>query len=164
MPRSAPADGGLDAIDRKILEILQLEGRISNLKLAERVNLTPTPCLERVKRLERDGYITGYGARLDPARLGLGMLVFIEVTLDRTTPDVFDRFAAAVKLLPTVLECHMLAGGFDYLLKVRVADMTEYRSLLGDLLTAISGIAQTHTYVVMEEVKGLPLLPLGGNR
>jgi Lrp/AsnC family leucine-responsive transcriptional regulator len=150
----------LDKVDRSILRVLQEEGRISNLRLAERVNLTPTPCLERVKRLERDGYITSYGARLDRQRLGLGLVIFVEVTLDRTSTDVFERFADAVLSIPEIIECHMLAGGFDYLLKIAVSDMAAYRALLGDRLTAIPGVAQTHTYVVMEEVKAGGALPI----
>lgn len=151
----------LDAIDRKILRILQEDGRITNVDLSRKVNLSPTPCLERVRRLERDGYILGYRARLNPAKLDSGLLVFAQVTLDRTTPDVFERFKQDVMGVPQVLECHMVAGGFDYLIKVRVADMAAYRLLLGDHLAKLPGILQTHTYVVMEEVKDQPGLPIG---
>ncbi len=133
---------------------------MSNLALARRVGLTPTPCQERVKRLERDGYITGYAARLDPARLDLGLLVFVQVTLDRTTTDVFGRFAAAIRSFASVAECHMVAGGFDYLLKIRCRDMADYRRILGDELGSIDGIAQTHTYAVMEEIKTETALPV----
>ncbi|MEO3432793.1 winged helix-turn-helix transcriptional regulator [Inquilinus sp. CAU 1745] len=151
----------LDAIDRKILRILQEDGRITNVDLSRKVNLSPTPCLERVRRLERDGYILGYRARLDPTKLEAGLLIFAQVTLDRTTPDVFERFKQDVMDVPQVLECHMVAGGFDYLIKVRVADMAAYRLLLGDYLAKLPGILQTHTYVVMEEVKDQPGLPIG---
>src|SRR5512139_3332293 len=113
---------GLDRIDTRILRVLQKDGRISNLKLAEEVHLSPTAVLERVKRLTRDGYILGYEARLNPRKLGAGMMVFIQVVLDRTTPDVFNAFKAAVQVRPEILECHMVAGGFDYLIKTRVAD------------------------------------------
>ncbi len=133
---------------------------MSNLALARRVGLTPTPCQERIKRLERDGYITGYAARLDPARLDLGLLVFVQVTLDRTTTDVFGRFAAAIRSFTSVAECHMVAGGFDYLLKIRCRDMADYRRILGDELGSIDGIAQTHTYAVMEEIKTETALPV----
>ncbi|MGY4330006.1 Lrp/AsnC family leucine-responsive transcriptional regulator [Bradyrhizobium sp. LB7.2] len=114
----------LDRTDRKILSILQQDGRIANVELAERIGLSPTSIGERLKRLQREGFIEGYGARLNPHRLGLGLLVFVEVLLDKTTPDNFERFARAVKLAPEVLECHMVAGGFDYLVKARLADMT----------------------------------------
>ena len=114
----------IDKIDRKILSILQGDGRIANVELAERIGLSPTSIGERLKRLQRDGFVEGYGARLNPHRLGLGLLVFVEVMLDKTTPDVFERFARAVQNAPEVLECHMVAGGFDYLVKARVADMT----------------------------------------
>ena len=119
----------IDKIDRKILSILQGDGRIANVELAERIGLSPTSIGERLKRLQRDGFVEGYGARLNPHRLGLGLLVFVEVMLDKTTPDVFERFASAVQNAPEVLECHMVAGGFDYLVKARVADMTAYRRI-----------------------------------
>lgn len=159
---SATASRPLDAMDRHILHILQQDGRISNLALARMVGLTPTPCQERVRRLERDGYIVGYAARLSPEKLGMGLTVFVQVTLDRTTPDIFDRFAEAVRNIPQLAECHMVAGGFDYLLKLRVSDMAEFRHILGEQLTAIGGVAQTHTYVVMEEIQAERGLPVAG--
>jgi Lrp/AsnC family leucine-responsive transcriptional regulator len=143
----------LDAIDRRILRELQADGRITNLKLAEAVHLSPTAVLERVKRLTRDGVIEGYEARLNPALLGAGLMVFIEVLLDRTVPDVMDSFRAAVQARPEILECHLVAGGFDYLLKTRVADMTAYRALLGSSIWSLPGVRETRTYAVMEEVK-----------
>lgn len=143
----------LDRIDLRILDALQLDGRISNLKLAETVALSPTAVLARVQRLTREGYILGYEARLNPMKLGAGMLVFVEVMLDRTTPNVFDAFKAAVQVRPEVLECHMVAGGFDYLLKTRAADMNAYRRFAGDVLWQLPGVRETRTYAVMEEVK-----------
>jgi Lrp/AsnC family leucine-responsive transcriptional regulator len=152
----------LDRIDRKILQVLQADGRLSNLKLAEAVALSPTAVLARVQRLTREGYIVGYEARLDPVKLGLGMLVFVEVLLDRTTPNVFDAFKAAVQVQPQVLECHMVAGGFDYLLKTRMADMQAYRDFAGTVLWQLPGVRETRTYAVMEEVKNSTQLPLSG--
>jgi Lrp/AsnC family transcriptional regulator, leucine-responsive regulatory protein len=151
----------IDRIDRKILDVLQREGRISNLKLAEAVALSPTAVLGRVQRLTRDGYIVGYEARLDPAKLGAGMLVFVEVLLDRTTPNVFEAFKAAVQVYPEIMECHMVAGGFDYLLKTRVADMHAYRHFAGTVLWQLPGVRETRTYAVMEEVKSSSRLALG---
>ena len=151
---------GLDKTDTKILRVLQHDGRISNLKLAEAVHLSPTAVLERVKRLTREGFILGYEARLDPARLGAGLLVFVEVVLDRTTPDVMSAFKAAVQTRPEILECHLVAGGFDYLLKTRVADMHAYRELLASVLWSLPGVRETHTYAVMEEVKSSTALPI----
>ena len=145
--------GELDGIDRRILQRLQEDGRISNLKLAEAVSLSPTAVLARVQRLTRDGYIEGYEARLNPRLLGAGMLVFVEVLLDRTTPHVFDEFRAAVQVRPEILECHMVAGGFDYLIKARVADMDAYRTFAGGVLWKLPGVRETRTYAVMEEVK-----------
>ena len=150
----------LDRIDRRILQQLQDDGRISNLKLAEAVALSPTAVLARVQRLTRDGYIEGYEARLNPKYLGAGMLVFVEVLLDRTTPNVFDEFRAAVQVHPEILECHMVAGGFDYLIKARHADMAAYRRFLGETLLAFPGVRETRTYAVMEEVKNEGPLPL----
>ncbi|WP_201859461.1 Lrp/AsnC ligand binding domain-containing protein [Microvirga soli] len=150
----------LDRTDRKILKALQADGRIANVDLAEKVGLSPTSTSDRVKRLQREGFIAGYGARLDPHRLGLGLLVFVEVSLDKTTPDVFEKFAEAVKRAPEVLECHMVAGGFDYLVKTRVADMAAYRRFLGDILLALPGVKETRTYAVMEEVKSDGMLPV----
>lgn len=143
----------LDRIDRKILSILQEDGRIANLKLAEAVALSPPAVLARVQRLTRDGFILGYEARLNPLKLGAGMLVFVEVLLDRTTPNVFDQFKAAVQVHPEIMECHMVAGGFDYLLKTRSADMNAYRVFAGNVLWQLPGVRETRTYAVMEEVK-----------
>lgn len=150
----------MDKIDRKILTILQADGRIANVELAEKVGLSPASVGERLKRLQREEFIEGYGARLNPHRLGLGLLVFVEVLLDKTTPDVFERFAKAVRLAPEVLECHMVAGGFDYLVKTRVADMTAFRRFLGEVLLALPGVRETRTYAVMEEVKRDGPLPV----
>jgi Lrp/AsnC family leucine-responsive transcriptional regulator len=152
--------GGFDKIDAKILRVLQRDGRISNLKLAEEVQLSPTAVLERVKRLTRDRFILGYEARLNPDKLGAGLMVFIEVVLDRTTPDVMNTFRAAVQARPEILECHLVAGGFDYLIKTRVADMGAYRELLGSVVWALPGVRETHTYAVMEEVKNTTALAL----
>ncbi len=151
----------LDRIDLRILGVLQRDGRLSNLKLAEAVALSPTAVLARVQRLSRDGYILGYEARLDPARLGFGMLVFVEVLLDRTTPNVFEAFKVAVQVHPEIMECHMVAGGFDYLLKTRMADMQAYRNFAGTVLWQLPGVRETRTYAVMEEVKSTTRLALG---
>ena len=150
----------LDRTDRKILATLQVDGRITTTELAERVGLSPTAVSERLKRLTRDGFIVGYGARLDPQKLGRGLLVFVEVLLDRTSPDVFDAFAAAVARAPEVMECHMVAGGFDYLVKSRVRDMAAYRRFLADVILALPGVRETRTYAVMEEVKATDILPI----
>ena len=151
----------IDRIDLRILNVLQRDGRISNLKLAESVALSPTAVLARVQRLQRDGYILGYEALLNPLKLGAGMMVFVEVLLDRTTPNVFDAFKAAVHVYPEIMECHMVAGGFDYLLKTRMADMAAYRSFAGTVLWQLPGVRETRTYAVMEEVKNTTRLALG---
>ena len=150
----------MDGADIRILEILQGDGRITTADLAERLGLSPTATGERLRRLARDGVIAGYGARLDPQRLGFGLLVFVEVSLDKTTPEAFERFARAVRLTPEVLECHMVAGGFDYLVKARIADMAAYRRFLGQVLLSLPGVRETRTYAVIEEVKVDGALPL----
>ena len=150
----------LDRIDLKILAALQADGRLPNQKLAEVVALSPTAVLARTQRLTREGYILGYEARLNPLKLGRGMMVFIEVLLDRTTPHVFDQFKAAVQVHEAIMECHMVAGGFDYLLKTRMADMAAYRDFAGSVLWQLPGVRETRTYAVMEEVKNTTRLPL----
>ncbi|MDF2177616.1 leucine-responsive transcriptional regulator Lrp [Aliiglaciecola sp. CAU 1673] len=143
----------LDRIDRNILVELQKDGRLSNVELSRRVGLSPTPCLERVRRLEQQGYIQGYHARVDPNKLGAAMLVFVEITLTKTSADIFAEFSAAIRKLDDIQECHLVAGDFDFLLKARVADMSSYRKLLGDTLLGLPGVSESRTYVVMEEVK-----------
>jgi Lrp/AsnC family leucine-responsive transcriptional regulator len=150
----------LDRIDRRILESLQNDGRISNVALAKQVNLTPTPCLERVKRLERDGYIQGYTALLDPKLVDAGLLVFVEIDLERTSPDAFREFRRKAGKLPEILDCHLVSGNFDYLIKARVKDMQEYRELLGEKILSLPGVSGSRSYVVMEEVKETLSLPL----
>ena len=150
----------LDRTDIKILDALQTDGRLSNLKLAENVGLSPTAVLARVQRLSKDGYILGYEARLNPLKLGAGLMVFVEVLLDKTTPNVFEAFKAAVQVRGEIMECHMVAGGFDYLLKTRLADMTAYREFAGSVLWQLPGVRETRTYAVMEEVKNTTRLPL----
>ncbi len=150
----------LDRIDLRILSCLQADGRIANLKLAETVGLSPTAVLARVQRLSKEGYILGYEARLNPLKLGAGMMVFVEVLLDRTTPNVFEAFKAAVQVYPEIMECHMVAGGFDYLLKTRMADMAAYRHFAGTVLWQLPGVRETRTYAVMEEVKNTTHLKL----
>ena len=150
----------LDRIDLKILDCLQSDGRLSNLKLAEAVTLSPTAVQSRVQRLTKDGYILGYEARLNPQKLGAARMVFVEVLLDRTTPNVFEAFKAAVQVHPEIAECHMVAGGFDYLLKTRMADMAAYRDFAGTVLWQLPGVRETRTYAVMEEVKNSTHLPL----
>ena len=143
----------IDAVDRRILRVLQTDARISNAEQARRCNLSPAACFERVRRLREKKVITGYAAMIDPSRVGRDLLIFVEVLLDRTTGDVFEAFAEAVRKQPEVLECHMVAGGFDYLIKTRVRDMSAYRAFLGGVLLGLPGVRETRTYAVMEEVK-----------
>ncbi|WP_323071861.1 winged helix-turn-helix transcriptional regulator [Mycetohabitans endofungorum] len=143
----------LDKLDRKILNLLQADGRMAMKDLAERIGLSITPCIERVRRMERDGVITGYYARVDPAKLGAGLLVFVEITLDHKSGNMFGQFRREVERIAQVLECHLISGEFDYLIKARIGEMSDYRKLLGDILLQLPGAVQSKSYVVMEEVK-----------
>jgi len=150
----------IDRIDRKILDILQVEGRISNTELAQRVGLSMSPCSERVRRLERAGIITGYQARVDPEAVGRPLLVFVEIALSSKSADVFDKVRDQLMLMPEVQECHLVSGSFDYLVKARLAGMEEYRNLLGAMLKKLPVPAQSQSYVVMESVKETLAVPL----
>jgi Lrp/AsnC family leucine-responsive transcriptional regulator len=143
----------LDRIDRKILDILQREGRLSMTELAQQIGLSTSPCAERVKRMERDGVITGYHARISPKALGKNLLVFVEITLAAKSGEVFDQVRKELLHVPDVQECHLVSGRFDYLVKARLGGMEEYRCLLGDILKKLPVAAQSHSYVVMEELK-----------
>lgn len=142
----------LSKIDRKILNHLRREGRLSFAELARRVGLTTTPCKERVKRLERNGFIKGYQANIDPAKLGRSLVVFVQITLQRTAGDAFREFTNAVKDIPEVEECHLVAGNFDYLIKARVRDMADYREFLGGSLMQLPGVQESTSYPVMEKI------------
>ncbi len=150
----------MDETDKRLLRLLQRDGRMTNVELARQANLSQAAAFERVKRLQRDGIIEGYTVKLNPAKLDRNLLIFVEITLDRTSQTIFEEFAAAVRRTPDILECHMLAGGFDYLLKARVSDMAAYRTFLGETLVGLPGVRQTHTYTVMEEVKHAGDLPV----
>ena len=150
----------LDRIDLKILSVLQADARIAITELAEKVGLSVTPCGERVKNLEKEGVITGYHARLNPQALGLGLLVFVELKLSTKSGAIFSKFKQEVLKLPSVLECHLVSGDFDYLVKARIAQMADYRTLLGDILLTLPGTQESRSYIVMEEVKESFALPL----
>nr|WP_315847466.1 winged helix-turn-helix transcriptional regulator [uncultured Achromobacter sp.] len=150
----------LDRIDLKILEILQREGRISVTELADRVSLSATPCSDRVKRMEREGVITGYHARVNPAALGKNLLVFLEIKLSAKSGDVFDKVKKELLYVPEVMECHLVSGDFDYLVKARLTEMNEYRRLLGEILKRLPASAESRSYVVMEEIKETLYLPV----
>jgi Lrp/AsnC family leucine-responsive transcriptional regulator len=151
----------LDRYDRRILEVLQEEGRISNQELAERIGLSPSPCLRRVRALEESGVISGYHAVLDAKRLGLSLLALIHISMDRHTPERFANFEAKVAALPEVLECLLITGqDADYQLKVIVRDMDAYQSLLLNRITRIEGVSGVHSSFVMRRVVDKTALPL----
>jgi Lrp/AsnC family leucine-responsive transcriptional regulator len=150
----------LDKIDRQILRIMQREGRISYVDLGERVGLSTTPCMERVKRLEREKFILSYGARLNPQKLQANLLVFVEISLTSKSASIFEDFRKAAIKLPHVLECHLVSGDFDYLVKARISEMASYRKLLGDILLKLPGVRESKSYIVMEEIKETLELPV----
>lgn len=150
----------LDMHDLKILDILQSDGRISVSDLARQINLSSTPCAQRLRKLEMGGYISGYRAVVEPDAIGLDLLVFVQVTLKETDETTLRSFNSAIGRVANVLECHMVGGDFDYLLKARVAGMSEYRKLLGGEIGSLPMVQGTHSYFVMEEVKDGTPLPL----
>ena len=150
----------LDRIDLTILDTLQKDGRISNTDLAKKVNLSASPCLERTRRLENEGYISRYGAFLNANKLGYSMKAFVQVTLDRTAGDVFNEFKKEVVKIEEVAECHLVAGGFDYLIKVLFNNIEVYREILSEIVD-LPAVSHTHTYIVTENVKedaGVPII------
>lgn len=160
MPSMSQMPVNLDSVDLAILAALQENARMAVVELAKRVNLSPTPCTLRIRRLEQEGVITGYHARLAPKTLGQALMVFVTVSLKSTDEKTLRAFNAAVKPVQQILECHMVGGGFDYLLKIRVRDMGEYRDILGGVIGALPMVESTHSYFVMEEVKESAILPL----
>jgi Lrp/AsnC family transcriptional regulator, leucine-responsive regulatory protein len=160
MPKTGEMPENLDFIDLLLLTTLQNEGRIPVVELAKKVNLSATPCTLRMRRLEQEGVITGYHARINPVALNQALMVFVTVNLKATDEASLKAFNAAVKPVKQILECHMLGGGFDYLLKIRVRDMPEYREILGSIIGSLPMIESTHSYFVMEQVKESPLLPI----
>ncbi|SDD51582.1 Lrp/AsnC ligand binding domain-containing protein [Kordiimonas lacus] len=143
----------LDAIDKRILEILQRDGRISNAALSAAINLSPTPCLDRVRRLEREGYIRGYHAELCPELLDSNFITLVAVNLHHTSDEAFQSFSKSVAKFDEVMSCYMIGGKFDYILKVRTADMQEFRRFMAQKLSCMPELASTQSYFAMEEVK-----------
>ena len=150
----------LTRIDRNILRELQKNGRLSYAELARRVGLTTTPCMERVKRMEREGVIEGYTALVNPHALNADLVVFVEIKLSRTSQDAFEEFRRAAADLDEVQECYLVAGNFDYLIKARVADMDSYRRFLGETLLTLPGVQESTSYPVMEQIKETLQLPV----
>lgn len=150
----------IDSIDRHILTLLQKNGRMANSDISKQVGLSQTPCLKRIKRLENMGCIEQYTIKINPAFVDASLLVFIELKLERTSLDAFDNFGRAAQKLPEILECHLVSGDFDYLLKARVPDMPAYRKLLAETLLELPHVNSSRSYMVMEEVKETQLLPI----
>jgi Lrp/AsnC family leucine-responsive transcriptional regulator len=153
----------LDPIDRRILAALQSDGRVSNLELAERVGLSPTPCGRRVKRLEEAGVIQGYAAQINPVALGLGICVMVSVRLAKQSPDAAAQFRSAVEGRPEISECLLVTGNVDYLLRVWVKDIEALRNFIMTKLQAIACVAETSTMVILETTKSTGLLAAAKN-
>lgn len=153
MTAKSTVDRELSRLDLRILEELQKEGRITYAELARRVGLTTSPCMERVKRMEKEGVIRGYTALLDPQILHSNLVVFVQIRLSRLSQGVFEEFKLAAVALSEVQECYLVSGNFDYLIKARVNDMEAYRKFLGETLLSLPGVQESTSYVVMEEVK-----------
>lgn len=151
-----------DRIDRKILDELQRHGRTSITELAEKIGLSATPCAERVRRLEREKVITGYHARVAPGALGKTLLVFVEIKLSAKSGELFEKVGRELQNMPQVMECHLVSGDFDYLVKCRLREMSEYRQLLGHILKRLPVAAESRSFVVMEELKESLLLSIDG--
>ncbi|GAA3721897.1 Lrp/AsnC ligand binding domain-containing protein [Oceanisphaera sediminis] len=149
--------GNLDRADLQIIKELQEDARMTLTELASRVGLSKTPCQLRMRRLEEQGYITGYTALVDHGKLGRNHIAFVQVTLNDTSSKALTAFNKAVRKIGEVEQCHMIAGGYDYLLKVRTNDMLSYRMVLGEKLSTLPHVVQTSTFVVMESVKDLGL-------
>lgn len=150
----------LDAIDRRILDELQVDGRLSIVELASRVHLTKTPCSERVKRLEKAGVIKDYRAVIDPTKVGMHHVTIVHVNLVQTRDNSLEEFSAAVREIPEVQICMMIAGSFDFMLKVNTRDIAHFRELLGDRISRLPGVMQTHSFAVMETVKETNWIPM----
>ncbi|MGD1922974.1 MAG: Lrp/AsnC family transcriptional regulator [Paracoccaceae bacterium] len=143
----------MDEFDRKILTILRVDGRISVTDLARRVGLSKTPCQNRIRRLQSDGVVVGFRAVVDPGKMGQEHVAFVEVRLSSTTEAALGAFNAAVQKVPEIEQCHMIAGAFDYLLKVRTRGMADYRRVLGETVSTLPHVAHTSTHVSMQSVK-----------
>ncbi|MGB7372948.1 Lrp/AsnC ligand binding domain-containing protein [Pontixanthobacter sp.] len=150
----------LDKIDLQLLQCIQEDGRISVVELAKRIHLSKTPCLKRLRGLEDQGIIEGYSARLNPRKLDQGYLVYNQVKLSSTSRASLEEFNRAVKDVPAIISCHMMSGGYDYLLKVRTRDMDGYRILIGDVISQLPFVEQTSSFPVMEEVKDTHHVPI----
>jgi DNA-binding Lrp family transcriptional regulator len=159
-PTPNPSLPGLDRLDRTILRELQADGRLTNVELAKRVRLSPSPCLRRVKSLEDHGYITGYRAVLDRPKMGRGLYVFVMVSLSSQRQETLAAFEQGVAGLDEVLECHLMAGAADYLLGVAVADLDAYQRLFTRKLGELPGVASLHSLISMKTVKSTTNLPL----
>jgi len=143
----------LDKYDREILKVLQKDGRISYTELGKQVGLTTTPCIERVKKLERTGFIQGYSAHLSAKQLDVGLVVFVQISLDRSSKRTFEQFKQAIQNLDPVQECYLVTGSFDFLVKARVRDMQAYRDFLEEELLAVPGVSDSTSIAAMETVK-----------
>lgn len=148
----SPNNNNLDRADRQMLKVLQADGRLTNADLAKKINVSAATCHRKMQRLINEGYISEFRAMINPASVDRGSLVMVGVVLDRSTPESFAAFEAAIKKLNFVLDCHLVAGDFDYFLKIRVRDMADFNKLHGEQLIAFPGVRQIRSFFVMKEV------------
>lgn len=158
--RALSRSASLDGTDRRILEVLQRDGRITNAALAERVSLSESACLRRVHALEHSGLISGYGARIDPQMVGLPVSVFVSITLDRQDQTDLKVFEDAVRRIPEVMECYLMTGDFDYLVRVAVADTADFERVHSQALTRLPGVARVHSSFALRTVTQVSALPI----
>lgn len=151
----------LDKIDMKIIQLLQHNARMSIADLADKVGLSATPIKERMRRLQDQGVITGYHAKINPHLIGQGLLVFVEIKLKDKSASLFAEFKRDVLRISQIMECHLVSGEYDYLIKVRLPDMSAYRNMLGNILLQLPAASESRSYVVMEEVKEDIILEIG---
>lgn len=153
----------LDQIDKKILTLLQKNGRATNQWLARQIDLSPTPCLERVRRLEKDGFIEGYRATVVPEAVGCPMLIYALISFDYAVDGVYEKFRKEIAQIKEIVECHMVTGNVDFIMKIRTADINGFRALLEDKILKLPGVRITHSYVAMHEAKAESMVPILDN-
>ncbi len=156
------AQNPLDSVDRAILSLLQNDGRLANVDLADAVNLSPSACLRRVRRLEEEGFINQYVALIDPSQVGMGTNVFVEITLSSQAEDALDAFEAAVTARPEIMSCHLMAGDFDYLLRVVIDDVADYEALHRTHLAQLPGVARLVSSFALRPVCDRTAYPMNG--
>lgn len=150
----------MDSIDKKILRLLQQNGRATNQWLAKQVDLSPTPCLERVRRLERDGVIAGYKAIIPPQKVGYSLLLYAFVSFDHASSSVYEEFSKGIAAISEIVECHMITGNYDFIMKILARDIAHFRKILEEKILPLPSVRITHSYVSMHDAKPRSIVPI----